>query len=83
MGGLHYGIVDWAAISDPGYFHLPGDSHKFRDWKTGHGIVNMHKAIIMSCDTYFYILANQMGIDQMNQWMRQFGFGQNRCRFTK
>ncbi|MFW1969699.1 penicillin-binding transpeptidase domain-containing protein, partial [Acinetobacter guillouiae] len=29
-----------------------------------------------SCDTYFYILANQMGIDQMNQWMRQFGFGQ-------
>ncbi|MBN0764901.1 penicillin-binding protein 2, partial [Pseudomonas aeruginosa] len=54
-----------------------GDSHKFRDWKkTGHGIVNMHKAIIMSCDTYFYILANQMGIDQMNQWMRQFGFGQ-------
>lgn len=58
MGGLHYGIVDWAtAISDPGYFHLPGDSHKFRDWKkTGHGIVNMHKAIIMSCDTYFYIL---------------------------
>ncbi|ARG38535.1 penicillin-binding protein 2 [Acinetobacter baumannii] len=78
MGGLHYRIVDWAtAISDPGYFHLPGDSHKFRDWKkTGHGIVNMHKAIIMSCDTYFYILANQMGIDQMNQWMRQFGFGQ-------
>ena len=34
MGGLHYGIVDWStAISDPGYFHLPGDSHKFRDWK--------------------------------------------------
>lgn len=78
MGGLHYGIVNWStAISDPGYFHLPGDSHKFRDWKkSGHGIVNMHKAIIMSCDTYFYILAHQMGIDQMNQWMRQFGFGQ-------
>lgn len=78
MGGLHYGIVDWStAISDPGYFHLPGDSHKFRDWKkSGHGIVNMHKAIIMSCDTYFYIVAHQMGIDQMNQWMRQFGFGQ-------
>jgi penicillin-binding protein 2 len=52
-------IVDWAtAISDPGYFHLPGDSHKFRDWKkTGHGIVNMHKAIRVSCDTYFYILS--------------------------
>ena len=78
LGGLHYGIVDWStAISDPGYFHLPGDSHKFRDWrKTGHGSVNMHKSIVVSCDTYFYILSYQMGIERMNQWMRQFGFGE-------
>lgn len=78
MGGLHYGIVDWStAISDPGYFHLPGDSHKFRDHKkTGHGSVNMHKAQVVSCDTYFYILSYQMGIDRMNEWMRQFGFGE-------
>ena len=78
MGGLNYGLVDWAtAILDPGYFHLPGDSHKFRDWKkTGHGVVNMHKAIVESCDTYFYVLAYQMGITRMNAWMRQFGFGQ-------
>jgi penicillin-binding protein 2 len=42
----------------PWLFPFTGDSHKFRDWKkTGHGIVNMHKAIIMSCDTYFYILS--------------------------
>ena len=78
MGGIHYKTVDWStAISDPGYFHLPGDSHKFRDWKkTGHGSVNMHKAIVVSCDTYFYILSYQMGIDKMNEWMRQFGFGE-------
>lgn len=78
MGGIHYKTVDWnTAISDPGYFHLPGDSHKFRDHKkTGHGSVNMHKAQIVSCDTYFYILSYQMGIDKMNAWMRQFGFGE-------
>ena len=78
MGGIHYKTVDWnTAISDPGYFHLPGDSHKFRDWKkTGHGSVNMHKSIVISCDTYFYILSYQMGIDKMNTWMRQFGFGE-------
>lgn len=78
LGGLHYGTVDWStAISDPGYFHLPGDSHKFRDWrKTGHGSVNMHKSIVVSCDTYFYILSYQMGIERMNEWMRQFGFGE-------
>ena len=78
LGGIHYGIVDWStAISDPGYFHLPGDSHKFRDWKkTGHGVVNMHKSIVVSCDTYYYVLSYQMGIDRMNTWMRQFGFGE-------
>ncbi|OTG66699.1 penicillin-binding protein 2 [Acinetobacter silvestris] len=77
LGGIHYKTVDWStAIADPGYFHLPGDSHKFRDWKkTGHGSVNMHKSIVISCDTYFYILSYQMGIDKMNDWMRQFGFG--------
>ncbi len=36
----------------------------------------MHKAIIQSCDTYFYVLSYQMGIERMNDWMRQFGFGE-------
>lgn len=78
LGGLHYGVVDWnTSISDPGYFTLPGDSHRFRDHKkSGHGSVNMHKAQVVSCDTYFYILSFQMGIDRMNTWMRQFGFGE-------
>ena len=78
LGGLHYGLVDWGtAISDPGYFTLPGDSHRFRDHKkTGHGAVNMHKAQVVSCDTYFYILSFRMGIEKMNTWKRQFGFGE-------
>lgn len=77
LGGIHYGYVNWeTAISDPGYFSLPGDRHRFRDHKkSGHGKVNMHKAQVVSCDTYFYQLSYRMGIEKMNLWMRQFGFG--------
>ena len=78
LGGIHYGLVDWSTIiSDPGYFNLPGDSHRFRDHKkSGHGAVDLHKAEVVSCDTYFYILSYRMGIERMNTWMRQFGFGE-------
>lgn len=78
LGGIHYGYIDWGtAISDHGYFTLPGDSHKFRDWKkSGHGVVNLHKAQVVSCDTFYYVLSYRMGIEKMNSWMRQFGFGQ-------
>ncbi len=78
LGGIHYGYVNWqTAISDPGYFTLPGDSHRFRDHKkSGHGTVNMHKAQVVSCDTYFYVLSYRMGIEKMDMWMRQFGFGE-------
>ncbi|MDQ8038637.1 MAG: penicillin-binding protein 2 [Pedobacter sp.] len=78
LGGLHYGLVDWNyRIADPGYFHLPGDSHQFRDWKKGgHGIVDMHRAVVQSCDTYFYQLSDRMGVDKFHDWMKEFGFGE-------
>lgn len=78
LGGIHYSLVDWStAIQDYGYFTLPGDSHRFRDHKkSGHGIVNMHTAQVVSCDTYFYVLSYRMGIEKMNDWMRQFGFSE-------
>ena len=64
-----------AAISDPGYF-LYGN-HRFRDDKVGgHGIVDMYKSIVQSCDTYYYILASEMGVDTMHDFMKQFGFGE-------
>ncbi|MEJ6021675.1 penicillin-binding protein 2 [Ramlibacter sp. PS4R-6] len=62
------------AISDPGYFWFGG--HKFRDDKEGgHGSVDMYKSIVQSCDTYYYILANDMGVDLMYEQMHKFGFG--------
>ena len=64
-------------ISDPGYFSFPGSSHRYRDWKAGgHGMVDMHLSIVQSCDTYYYGLANDLGIDAMHDFFSGFGFGQ-------
>ena len=63
-------------ISDPGYFTLPGVAHRYRDWKKdGHGAVNMHKSIVISCDTYYYGLANELGIDLIHRFLTRFNFG--------
>lgn len=62
-------------IFDPGYFMFGG--HQFRDDKKGgHGTVDMYKSLVESCDTYYYMLANDLGIDNISSFMRQFGFGQ-------
>ncbi|HYC45848.1 MAG TPA: penicillin-binding protein 2 [Burkholderiales bacterium] len=62
------------AISDPGYFNFGG--HTFRDDKVGgHGYVDMYKSIVVSCDTYYYHLANDMGIDLISRFMGMLGFG--------
>lgn len=64
------------AISDPGFFVLGGAGHVFRDWKKGgHGVVNLHKSIVISCDTYYYGLAQDLGIDNIHEFIGQFGFG--------
>jgi penicillin-binding protein 2 len=62
------------AISDPGFFNFGG--HTFRDDKKGgHGVVDMYKSIVHSCDTYYYVLANDLGIDAISNFMRQLGLG--------
>jgi penicillin-binding protein 2 len=61
-------------ISDPGYFMF--GNHRFRDDKVGgHGVVDMHKSIVVSCDTYYYMLANDMGIDNIAKYIGPMGFG--------
>jgi penicillin-binding protein 2 len=63
------------SIIDPGYFWF--GNHKFRDDKEGgHGFVNLYKSIVESCDTYYYILANELGVDAIHDFMKPFGFGQ-------
>jgi penicillin-binding protein 2 len=63
------------AYPDPGYFYLGG--HKFRDDKVGgHGNVDLRRSIIVSCNTYYYQLGNDMGIDAIHDFMQPFGFGE-------
>jgi len=64
-------------IYDPGFFQIPGQAHRFRDDKPGgHGTVDMYKSIVQSCDTYYYMLANDTDIDDTARFLGRFGFGQ-------
>ncbi len=63
-------------IFDPGYFTLKNSTHVFHDWNhKGHGWVNVHKAIVSSCDTYFYWLSLKMRIKGIDEALEAFGFG--------
>ncbi|WP_257295207.1 penicillin-binding protein 2 [Endozoicomonas sp. YOMI1] len=63
-------------IFDKGWFQLPGSDHRFRNWKrSGHGWVDLSRAISASNDTYFYIQAGKLGIDNLHDFADQFGFG--------
>ena len=65
LAALTYGKrTPQQTISDPGYFMFGG--HQFRDSKPGgHGRVDMYKSIVKSSDTYYYMLANDLGIDSI------------------
>ncbi|HEX5611660.1 MAG TPA: penicillin-binding protein 2 [Burkholderiales bacterium] len=63
-----------STIHDPGYFEFGG--RRFRDSKPGgHGTVDLMKSIVVSSDTFYYMLANDMGIDAIAAFMKLFGFG--------
>lgn len=78
LEGLDTGTVTPTySIFDPGWFKLPDSSHIYHDMlRTGHGSVDMNKAIPVSCDTYFYNLANKLGIARIDTILQHFGFGQ-------
>ncbi len=63
-------------ITCPGWYSLPGSSHRFRCWKkAGHGSVDLHTAVVQSCDVYFYRLAVTLGIERLNTYLAGHGFG--------
>jgi penicillin-binding protein 2 len=83
MAGLESGLVTPEyTVPDPGWYSLPGDRHKYRDWilrirGTGHAPrVDLNMAIAESCDTYFYDLARRLTIDRMHDYLQPFGFGE-------
>ena len=79
LAGLEDKVVtEKTRIWDPGFWQIPNVEHKYRDWKRwGHGWVDVHDAIIDSCDTYFYQLAYKLGVNRIAQFMAPFGFGES------
>ncbi|MBN2886118.1 MAG: penicillin-binding protein 2 [Chromatiaceae bacterium] len=77
LGGLRYGLIsEQSTTYCPGYFTLPGNTHRYRCWRRGgHGSLNLKGAIEQSCDVYFYDLANKLGIDRLHASLADFGFG--------
>ena len=78
LAGLYYGVVTPSTrFADPGWFSLPNDTRRYRDWKRGgHGTyVDMNEAIAESCDVYFYELAYKLGIDRLYDFGTRFGLG--------
>ncbi len=77
LAGLESGITKpHSSLFCPGWFSLKGDDHKYRDWKKfGHGTTSLEKAIIESCDVFFYDLSLNLGIDAMSDYLSYFGLG--------
>ena len=83
MAGLESGLVTpQSTVADPGWYRLPGDSRRYRDWilrirGTGHAPrVDLNMAIAESCDVYFYDLARRLTIDRMHEYLHPYGFGE-------
>ncbi|MFZ5449105.1 MAG: penicillin-binding protein 2 [Thermodesulfobacteriota bacterium] len=57
---------------------FPFGNHVFHCWnKWGHGAVDLHKALVESCDVYFYEVGLRLGIDRIAKWSRRFGLGES------
>ncbi|MDD5722752.1 MAG: penicillin-binding protein 2 [Syntrophales bacterium] len=67
-------ITEKTQISCDGTYQM-GD-RTFRCWKKGgHGTVDLHRAIVESCDVYFYHLGDMLGVDKLAKYAERFGFG--------
>lgn len=77
LAGLMHDIThEHHTLFCPGFYTLPNDERKYRDWKkTGHGSVDLMDSIVQSCDVYFYDLARNLGIDRITPFLDRFGFG--------
>ncbi|TFH88127.1 penicillin-binding protein 2 [Billgrantia azerbaijanica] len=77
LAGLSEGVITPdRTIFDPGYYQLPNDSRRYRNWlRWGHGRVDLERSIAVSNNTYYYTLAHDLGIDRLHENMSALGFG--------
>ncbi|EED31519.1 penicillin-binding protein 2 [gamma proteobacterium NOR5-3] len=82
MAGLEAGLIDpLYTVPDPGWYRLPGDRRRYRDWilrirGTGHAPeVDLKMALAESCDVYFYDLARRLTVDGIHDYLDHYGLG--------
>ncbi|SEL25330.1 penicillin-binding protein 2 [Ectothiorhodospira marina] len=76
LAGLEHGVTTAErTMYSPGYYTLPNDTRRYRDWRY-HGTVNLDRAIAQSSDVYFYDLGHKLGIDRMSSFLGRFGLGE-------
>jgi penicillin-binding protein 2 len=74
LAGLEEGIDPREEAFCDGKF--PFGEHTFRCWrKQGHGRVALHRAIVESCDVYFYKLGKRLGVDKIHHYAKMCGLG--------
>ncbi|PKM08906.1 MAG: penicillin-binding protein 2 [Gammaproteobacteria bacterium HGW-Gammaproteobacteria-4] len=75
--GLELGLrTPSDTVLSTGAFKLPGQDREYRDWKRGgHGRIDLRESLAQSVNTYYYTLANELGIDRISAQMARFGFG--------
>jgi penicillin-binding protein 2 len=72
----HHIINPNFVLYDPGYYKLKNDERLYRGWKkTGHGFIDLENSIAQSCGTYFYYIADRLGIDRIHEVLDNFGLG--------
>lgn len=77
LAGLQHGVrtpeqKTWCR----GWYSLPEDDHRYRDWlKQGHGEVDLKHSIARSCDVYYYTLAHDLGVERLHETLAMIGFG--------
>lgn len=75
LAGLETGLVTpETSVYCNGAVELYG--HRFRCWREGgHGRVALREAIQQSCNVYFYLLGQKLGIDRISAFSQQVGLG--------
>ncbi len=75
LAGLDSGVIKLNdTVNCKGF--LTSGKHSFRCWKQGgHGPVSFHKALVESCDVYFYTMGDRIGWDRVAEYARKLGYG--------
>ena len=75
IAGLETHVIDSKTIEDCKGAISVG-RWRFRCWKhAGHGPISLHRALVESCDVYFYKVGGLLGIDRIHDYALRFGLG--------